>query len=63
MTHAFVKVERRQLGAGVRALAADDDPGAVGVAGQVDRAGQFRDLGSATQAARPGPVPSASLVG
>ncbi|GHB99723.1 hypothetical protein GCM10010397_84790 [Streptomyces spinoverrucosus] len=35
----------------MRALAADDDPGAVGVAVQVDHAGQLGDLGAFAQGA------------
>jgi hypothetical protein len=51
VAHALVEVEHRQLGAGVRALAADDDPDAVGVAVQVDHAGQLGDLGADAQGA------------
>lgn len=52
VAHAFVLVEQGQLGDGVGALAADDDAGAVRVAGEVDQAGQLGDLGPIAQ----GPV-------
>ncbi|WP_269856136.1 hypothetical protein [Streptomyces sp. RPT161] len=41
----LVEVAQGQLGTGVRSLAADDDPGAVGMSRQVDQAGQLCDLG------------------
>jgi hypothetical protein len=51
VAHALIEVEQGQLGAGMRALAADDDPGAVGVAVRVDHAGQLGDLGAGAQGA------------
>ena len=46
VAHAFDGVEQRQLGAGVRAFAADDEPGAGRVAVVGDQAGEFADLGA-----------------
>lgn len=51
MAHAFVRVEQRQLGAGVGTLSPHDDPGAVGVAGRVDHAGQLGDFRALAQGA------------
>jgi hypothetical protein len=51
VAHALVLVEQGQLGAGVGPLAADDDPGAVRVPGEVDQAGQFGDLGAGARGA------------
>ncbi|KFG73239.1 hypothetical protein FM21_20665 [Streptomyces mutabilis] len=51
VAHAFVQVEQRQLGTGVRTLTADDDPRAVRVAGQADHAGQLRDFRALAQGA------------
>ena len=46
VAHAFDGVEQGQLRAGVRAFAADDEPGAGRVAVVGDQAGQFADLGA-----------------
>ncbi|MFJ5117222.1 hypothetical protein [Kitasatospora sp. NPDC088548] len=51
MAHPFVQVEERELGAGVGAFAPHDGPGAVRVAGEVDHAGQFGDLGPGAEGA------------
>lgn len=45
VAHALIEVEQGELGTGVRSLAADGDPVAVGISGQVDHAGQLGDLG------------------
>jgi hypothetical protein len=52
MPQAFVLVGQGQLGAGVRALAAHDDAGAVRIAGKVDDAGRLGDLGAAALSVR-----------
>ena len=51
VAHALVQVEQGKLGAGVRAHAADEDPGALRQAGQVDQAGHLGELGALTQRA------------
>ncbi len=51
VAHALVLVEQGQLGPGVGPLAAHDHAGAVGVAGEVDQAGQLCDLGPGAQGA------------
>ncbi len=51
VTHPLVKVEQGKLGAGVRALATHDDACAVRVTGEVDHAGQLRDLRPGSQGA------------
>lgn len=43
MTHTLVQVRQGEPGAGVRSLAADEDPGALE---QVDQAGQLGDPGA-----------------
>ncbi|MEU0843054.1 hypothetical protein ABZ370_26725 [Streptomyces sp. NPDC005962] len=45
MAHALVEAEQGELNLGVQSPAADDDPGAVGISGQVTHAGQLGDLG------------------
>lgn len=51
VAHAFVQVEQRQLGTGVRGFTPDDDPGPVRVAGQVGHAGQLGDFRALAQGA------------
>ncbi|MET8964833.1 hypothetical protein ABZX69_36080 [Streptomyces sp. NPDC004074] len=46
MAHALVEIKQGQLGAGIRALAADDDPSLLGQAWQVDQAGELGDVGA-----------------
>lgn len=51
MAHALVAIEQGQLGAGMRALAADDDPRVLGQPRQVDQAGELGDVGALSQRA------------
>ena len=51
VAEAFVEVEQRQLRAGVGTFAANDDPGALRIAGQVDQAGELGDFGFVSEGA------------
>ena len=54
MEAVAVVVGERQLRAGVRALTPDDQPGALGPAGQIDVLGDLSDLAVLALASRPG---------
>ena len=51
VAEAFDRVEQRELCAGVRALAAHDQPGPFGPVGEVDEVGQLDHLGAVTAGA------------
>ena len=64
---AGLAVEDRELGAGMGALASEDEPRALGPVGNVEAIGEFRDVGALALGATaldcllPGPIGSAAI--